>query len=149
PALGPVRRGLVVEDVWFDYADAAPALRGVGFTAPSGEMIAFVGPTGAGKTTLAYMIPRFLIPLRGRVLIDGVDIAGVSLASLRAQIAFVFQETVLLDASVEENIRLGRADATEIDIRRAARLAGADQFIQALPDGYATRLGRSGGKLSA
>src|SRR5262245_16451558 len=148
PVLAPVRRRVAVEDVWFDYADGAPALRGVGFTAQRGEMIAFVGPTGAGKTTLAYMIPRFLIPQRGRVVIDGVDIAGVSLTPLRAQIAFVFQETVLLDASVEENIRLGRADATAIEIRRAARLAGADQFIQALPDGYATRLGRSGGKLS-
>jgi ABC-type multidrug transport system fused ATPase/permease subunit len=148
PALAPVRRSLTAEDVWFEYGAAAPALRGVSFTAQRGEMIALVGPTGAGKTTLAYLIPRFLVPQRGRVRIDGTDIATVSLASLRAQIAFVFQETILFDASVAENIRLGRAGATEIDVRRAARLAGADEFIQALPDGYDTRLGRSGSKLS-
>lgn len=148
PPLPPVRRSVAVEHVSFDYADGAAALRAVSFSAQLGEVIAFVGPTGAGKTTLAYMIPRFLTPRTGRVLIDGTDIAGVDLASLRAQIAFVFQETVLLDASVEDNIRLGRPGASAMDVRRAARLAGADEFIQALPEGYSTRLGRAGGKLS-
>jgi ABC-type multidrug transport system fused ATPase/permease subunit len=148
PPLAAVQRTVAADDVHFVYDDGAAALRGVSFTAQVGEVIALVGPTGAGKTTLAYLIPRFLVPRRGRVLIDGVDIAGVSLASLRAQIAFVFQETVLLDASVEENIRVGRPEASAMDIRRAARLAGADEFIQALPHGYATPLGRAGGKLS-
>ncbi len=148
PPLQPVQESLAVDDAWFDYADGTTALSGVSFAARLGEVIALVGPTGAGKTTLAYLIPRFLVPRRGRVVIDGVDIARVSLESLRAQIAFVFQETILLDATVEENVRLGRPDGTAIDVRRAARLAGADEFIQRLPDGYATRVGRAGSKLS-
>jgi ABC-type multidrug transport system fused ATPase/permease subunit len=107
-----------------------------------------VGPAGAGKTTLAWLIPRFVSPSNGRVLFDGVDAALGTLASIRDQVAFVFQETVLFDASVEENIRLGRPDASETEIRRAAQIAGADDFIRRLPEGYATRLGRGGGKLS-
>jgi ABC-type multidrug transport system fused ATPase/permease subunit len=112
-------------------------------------VIAFAGPAGAGKTTLAYLVPRFIEPQSGQVRIDGHDIADVSLTSLRSQIAFVFQETVLFDASIEENIKLGNRAASETDIRRAARIAGAHEFIEALPDGYRTRLGRAGGKLSA
>jgi ABC-type multidrug transport system fused ATPase/permease subunit len=111
-------------------------------------MIAFVGPAGAGKTTLAYLLPRFVAPGEGRVRIDGRDIASVGLNSLRDQIAFVFQETVLFDASVEENIRMGRPDASDSEVREAARAAGADEFIARLPQGYATPLGRAGGKLS-
>jgi len=100
------------------------------------------------SSTLASLIPRFLTPRSGRVLLDGHDIAHVTLASLRSQVAFVFQETVLFDATIEENIRLGDPQATEADVRRAARIAGADDFILALPDGYRTGLGRAGGKLS-
>jgi ABC-type multidrug transport system fused ATPase/permease subunit len=109
---------------------------------------AIVGPAGAGKTTLAWLLPRFLRPTRGRVLFDGEDVAGASLASLRRQVAFVFQETQLFDASVEENLRIGRPDATEAELERAAAIAGADGFIRALPDGWRTRLGRAGGTLS-
>ena len=146
--LPPIRKGLRVEDVEFTYPDGTAALRGVLLEARVGEVTALVGPAGAGKTTLAYLIPRFLEPQRGRVTMDGIDVATVSRESLRAQVAFVFQETVLFDGSVEENIRIGRLAASESEIRRAARVAGVDEFIRRLPQGYATRLGRSGAKLS-
>jgi len=141
-------RELRIEDVDFAYEDGTPALCGAALTARVGGMLALVGAAGAGKTTLAYLIPRFLRPQRGRVLFDGQDVAGASLASVRRQVAFVFQETHLFDASVEENIRVGKPDASDAEVRRAARVAGADDFIRALPQGYRTRLGRAGGKLS-
>jgi len=143
-----IREGIRVENVSFDYDEDSPALRDASFEARVGQITAFVGPAGAGKTTLAYLIPRFIQPQGGRVSIDGVDLAGVTMESLRSQIAFVFQETVLFDATVEENIKLGRPEATEAEIRRAAGIAGADEFIRRLPQGYATPLGRAGGKLS-
>ncbi|HEY8157000.1 MAG TPA: ABC transporter ATP-binding protein [Myxococcota bacterium] len=146
--LPPVRRGIRVEDAHFEYADGTPALRGVSFEARVGEITALVGPVGSGKTTLVSLLPRFLDPSAGRVRIDDLDVADATLASLRARTAFVFQETVLFDASIEENLRLGRPDASDEEIRRAARSAGADDFVRALPDGYRTRLGRAGGKLS-
>jgi ABC-type multidrug transport system fused ATPase/permease subunit len=113
-----------------------------------GEVTALVGPAGSGKTTLVSLLPRFLSPSAGLVQIDGSDVESLTLASLRARTAFVFQETVLFDTSIEDNLRLGRPDASDEEIRRAARSAGADEFIRALPDGYRTRLGRAGGKLS-
>jgi ABC-type multidrug transport system fused ATPase/permease subunit len=137
-----------LEAVDFDYPDGTPALRDVSLDLRVGEVTALVGPAGAGKTTLAYLVPRFLDPTRGRVLLDGVDVAQASRASLREQIAFVFQETALFDDTVEENIRIGRPQATSGEVRRAAQMAGADEFIRRLPQGYATRLGRGGGKLS-
>lgn len=143
-----IREGVAIEDVDFSYPDGTAALRGASLWAPIGRMIALVGPAGAGKTTLAYLIPRFVTPERGTVRIDGSDLREVNLASLREQIAFVFQETVLFDATVEDNIRLGRPDASDAQVREAARLAGADEFIERLPQGYRTTLGRGGGKLS-
>jgi len=147
--LPPIRHGIRFEGVRFAYAGGPPVLAGIDFDAPLGSFTALVGPAGAGKTTLAYLVPRFLAPDAGRVLADGVDLAGVTRESLRSQIAFVFQETVLFDATVEENLRLGDPDASEAEVRRAARIAGADAFIRRLPQGYATPLGRGGGKLSA
>jgi ABC-type multidrug transport system fused ATPase/permease subunit len=147
--LPPLSDSLVVDHVHFAYEADMPTLEDVSFEAHLGQVIAFAGPAGAGKTTLAYLVPRFIEPQSGQVRIDGHDIADVSLTSLRSQIAFVFQETVLFDASIEENIKLGNRAASETDIRRAARIAGAHEFIEALPDGYRTRLGRAGGKLSA
>ena len=148
PALAPIRQSIEVDKVDFTYPDGTAILKGVELRAEVGQMIALVGPAGAGKTTLAYLLPRFVGPTRGSVRIDGVDISEVSLDSLRNQIAFVFQETVLFDATVEENIRMGRGDATDEEVREAARIAEADGFIRELPDGYATPLGRGGGKLS-
>jgi ABC-type multidrug transport system fused ATPase/permease subunit len=147
-ALERVREGVRLEDVHYRYPDGTHALRGVSFEARVGSVTAIVGPAGAGKTTLAYLIPRFVEPTSGRVRVDGVDAASVTRASLRAQIAFVFQETALFDDTVLENIRLGRPGASEAEVRRAARMAGADEFIARLPEGYRTRLGRAGGKLS-
>ncbi len=143
-----IQRDLTIEKVDFAYPDGTVALRSAELQARIGEMIAFVGPAGAGKTSLAYLIPRFITPDRGRVLIDGTDIATVNLDSLRRQIAFVFQETVLFDATIEENIRIGLPGASDEAVREAARLAGAQEFIEKLPQGYATPLGRAGGKLS-
>jgi len=146
--LPPVRRGIALERVSFGYPGGALALDDVSLEIPVGQVTALVGSAGAGKTTLAYLIPRFLAPTAGRVCIDGADLAGVALGSLRAQIAFVFQETVLFDASVAENLRLARPAASDAELRRACEVAGADEFIRALPQGYDTRLGRGGGKLS-
>ena len=143
-----IRHGIEMEGVDFSYPDGTPVLREVSLKAHIGQMIAWVGPAGAGKTTLAYLLPRFIAPARGRVRIDGHDIATVRLATLRDQIAFVFQETVLFDGTIEENIRLGKSDASAAAVRKAARLAGAAEFIEKLPQGYATPLGRAGGKLS-
>jgi subfamily B ATP-binding cassette protein MsbA len=146
--LAPVQRGVQVEDLHIRYPDGSEALRGVSFEAPVGCLTALVGPAGAGKTTTAFAIPGFLKPAAGCVQIDGTDVAHVTLASLRSQVAFVFQETALFDATVEENIRVGKPLATDAEVRRAAEAAGAADFIEALPQGYRTPLGRAGGKLS-
>ncbi len=147
-ALAPVREGVRVDDVHFRHPDGTHALRGVSFEARVGQLTALVGPVGSGKTTLASLLPGFLSPTAGRIRVDGVDLEALTLASLRARTAFVFQETALFDASVAENLRLGRPDASDAELERAALSAGADAFVRALPDGYATRLGRAGGKLS-
>ncbi|MAJ58588.1 MAG: hypothetical protein CBC48_00810 [bacterium TMED88] len=147
-ALGPLQEKLELQAVSFAYETGRPTLEGINLTARSGQVIALAGPAGAGKTTIAQLIPRFINPSHGRVLIDGQNIADYSLDSLRSQISFVFQETSLFDATVEDNIRLGHPEATESEICEAARLAGASDFIESLPDGYQTRLGRGGGKLS-
>ena len=146
--LAPIREGIEIRDAVFSYGPENSVLDGVNLSAGVGQMIGFVGPAGAGKTTLAYLIPRFVSPTRGQVLVDGVDIETASLESLRRQISFVFQETVLFDATVEENIRMGNRDASLESVEEAARRAGAHEFISQLPDGYRTSLGRGGGKLS-
>ncbi len=146
--LSRIHRAITLEGVDFDYPDGTATLRGIDLEIPVGQITALVGPAGAGKTTLAYLIPRFLEPTRGRVLADGVDLQGVTRDSLRRQVSFVFQETVLFDATVEENIRTGSPRASEAEVRRAAEAAGAHEFIRQLPQGYHTRLGRAGGKLS-
>jgi ABC-type multidrug transport system fused ATPase/permease subunit len=146
--LPPLRESLRVERASYRYPDGAEALHEVDFEARPGELVALVGPAGAGKTTLAYLVPRFLAPSSGRVLFDGSDAATATLASIRSQVAFVFQETLLFDASVEENIRLGQPAASDAEVREAATIAGADEFVRRLPEGYRTPLGRGGGKLS-
>ncbi len=143
-----IRHSLRLEEVSFEYPDGVPAVQDVSLELRPGRITALVGPAGAGKTTLAYLLCGYRSPTRGRVLLDDRDLRSGTRESLRQQIAFVFQETALFDDSVEANLRLGRPEATELELRQAARTAGADGFIQQLPEGYRTRLGRAGGKLS-
>ena len=147
PALAPIRDCIAFERVSFGF-DGRPVLRDVSLEARRGTITAVVGPAGAGKTTLVSLIPRFHEPDAGRVLADGIDLGSVRLASVRRQVAFAFQESVLFSDSVEENIRFGHPGASIAEVRRAAEQALADGFIRALPEGYDTRLGRAGAKLS-
>ena len=113
-----------------------------------GELIAFVGPTGAGRTSLAYLLPAYLHPTRGRVLVDDHDIDDYNIASLRAQVTYVFQEHTLLSRSIRDNFLLAKPDATDADIKRACDMARASEFIEKLPVGLDTVLGSSGNTLS-
>jgi len=148
PALPRLAREVRIEDAHYAWPDGTPALRGVSLELRVGEVTALVGPAGAGKTTIAYLVPRFVEPQAGRVTFDGADVRSASRSSLREQVSFVFQETALFDATVEENLRVAKPGASDTELRRAARTAGADDFIRALPQAYQTPLGRSGGKLS-
>ena len=146
--LGGIKRGVEMKGVGLVYPDGRRALRNVDLEARIGEITAIVGPTGAGKTSLAYMVPAFVQATEGTVSIDGVDLKDVSVDSLRDQVSYVFQETQLFSDSILENIRFGNRDATEEQVERAARTAGAHDFIAALPDGYRTNLGTVTTKLS-
>ncbi|MGL5096279.1 MAG: ABC transporter ATP-binding protein, partial [Planctomycetia bacterium] len=141
------------ENVSFAYPGTDGAvgplvLKGIDFEAPAGRRIALVGPTGAGKTTLAALTPRFYDPTEGRVLLDGVDLKRLDLDDLRRSIGVVFQDTFLFSNTVASNIAFGRPDASLDEIRRAARTAAADEFIDRLPDGYDTVVGEYGMNLS-
>jgi len=147
-SLRPVRQGVRFEAVDFDYPNGQTALRGVDLDLRVGELVAVVGPTGAGKTSLAYLIPGFYRPTRGRVFIDGVDIHRVNLASLRRQVSYVFQEHLLMSESIRSNLLLVNPSASEAELRAACGTAGALAFIDDLPAGFDTVLGRSGDTLS-
>ncbi|MBA4864102.1 ABC transporter ATP-binding protein [Streptomyces sp. PSKA54] len=137
------------ENVEFSYGGAeAPALRGVTFTAEAGRTTAIVGPSGAGKSTLLALLLRHRDPQHGRITLDGRDVTEYALDSLRQGIAVVSQETYLFHATIADNLRLARPDATDDDLERAARTAGIHDEIAALPDGYATVLGERGATLS-
>ena len=139
---------IVFERVWFSYGGDEPALRDISLDIRPGETVALVGISGAGKSTLASLLLRFYDPTGGRITLDGHDLRGVTLRSLREQVAVVLQEPVLFAATVHENIAYGRPGATRADIEAAARAAGAHEFIAALPGGYDTRLGERGVTLS-
>lgn len=139
------------EAICFDYGDTAEArvvLRDIDLIAQPGQVVALVGPSGAGKTTLVNLIPRFYDPNSGCILIDGHDIRQVKLRSLREQIGIVPQETALFSGNVRDNIRYGKLDAAQDEIEAAARAANAHDFILQLPDGYDTLVGERGVKLS-
>ncbi len=146
--LDRIKRGIEMKGVGLVYPDGRRALRYVNLEARIGEIVAFVGPTGAGKTSLAYMVPAFVQATEGTVSIDGVDLKDVAVETLRKQVSYVFQETQLFSDSILENIRYGNPAATEAQVERAARTAGAHDFIAALPDGYLTDLGTVTSKLS-
>lgn len=137
-------------DVGFCYPsrEAREVLQGVSFEVPPGEMVAIVGRSGAGKTTMASLIPRFYDATSGAVLLDGVDIRDVTLASLRRQIGIVAQDPILFSCSVQENLLYGRPDATRDEVLAATRAANAHDFIEDLPDGYLTVVGERGMRLS-
>jgi ATP-binding cassette subfamily B multidrug efflux pump len=136
------------DDVKAAYHKDQPVLRGISFSARPGETIAIVGPTGAGKTTIINLIPRFYDISGGAVTIDGVDVRDVTLASLRSQIGIVLQDTFLFSDTVLNNIRYGRLDASDEEVIAAAKLAHAHDFIERLPEGYLTVLGERGSGLS-
>jgi ATP-binding cassette subfamily B protein/subfamily B ATP-binding cassette protein MsbA len=137
------------EDVSFAHDDDRPIVQAVSFAARPGEMVALVGLTGAGKTTLASLIPRFYEPTRGRILIDGTDIVRYGLRSLRERIALVPQEPILFSGTIADNIRYGRLEASQGEVEEAARAAQAHAFIVRLPKGYDTPVDEAGATLSA
>ena len=147
-ALEHVRGEVELDGVQFAYKGRVPVLRDVALHVPAGSRVAIVGPTGAGKTTLLNLLVRFYDPQQGRVLIDGVDIRRLTLASLRSQIALVLQEPLLFAGSVAANIRYGRLDAGMDEVIAAAKAANAHDFIDRLPHGYETLLGERGAGLS-
>jgi ATP-binding cassette subfamily B protein len=146
--LPPGAGQVVFENVTFGYDPAKPVLSDVRLRATGGSVVAVVGPTGAGKTTLVNLIARFYDPQRGRVLIDGMNVKDATLSSLRSQVSFVFQETYLFSDTVSANIAYGRPGITDGEVEAAARLAQAHEFIQQLPKGYQSMLGERGSSLS-
>lgn len=146
--LKPLRGRVAFEDVWFAYEEERWVLKGIDFVIEPGERIAIVGSTGAGKTTIADLVPRFYDPQRGRVVIDGVDVRELDLKTLRKQIGIVPQDPVLLKGTMAYNIAYGYPEATDEIIREAARTAGIADFIESLPSGYETEVGERGVTLS-
>jgi ABC-type multidrug transport system fused ATPase/permease subunit len=147
-AVQRVRGHVTFRDVDFSYRNRPETIKHVSFDVQPGETVALVGATGAGKSTLASLLLRFYDPAEGQILLDEVDIRELTLGSLRQNISVVLQEPLLFSMSIADNIRYGRLDATDEEVVEAARSAGADRFISALPDGYGTRLGERGSLLS-
>jgi subfamily B ATP-binding cassette protein MsbA len=147
-ALPTVEGRVRFENVSFAYATGGEVLSNIDFTAKPGRTVALVGPSGAGKTTLMGLIPRFYDPQKGRVLVDGTDVRRVTLRSLRRQVALVSQEVRLFGTSLRENIRYGRLDATDAEVEDAARAANAHGFIRRMDGGYDAEVGERGVKLS-
>ncbi|WP_442578107.1 glucan ABC transporter ATP-binding protein/ permease [Mesorhizobium sp. ASY16-5R] len=136
------------EDVSFSFTDTGEGVEDVSFEVKAGQTVAIVGPTGAGKTTLINLLQRVHTPKEGRILIDGIDIRTVTKHSLRQSIAAVFQDAGLFNRSIEDNIRIGRESARNVEIHAAAEAAAAQEFILAKSEGYDTRVGERGGQLS-
>ena len=147
-SLDPITKGVILDNVCFAYPDGRQVLSHVDLELPIGELVAIVGPTGAGKTTLAYLLPGYLRPSEGQVRFDGRDIAQVDPIAIRHQVTYVFQEHMLLSDSIRENLRLGNPLASEDDMWQACRIAGAEEFIQRFPEGLDTMIGKSGDTLS-
>ena len=149
PDLATIEGSIALEDVSFGYSDDAPVLHNINLEIPPGESLAVVGPTGAGKSTIAKLIVRFYDPQSGRVLIDGQDVREVSLESLRRQLGVVPQEPFLFNGSIGENVAFSRPDATEEEIWEACRTVGLDTMVSRLPDGLDTPCHERGVSLSS
>ncbi|WP_146886711.1 ABC transporter ATP-binding protein, partial [Acetobacter oeni] len=147
-ALPPGRGHLCFRNVSFRYPDGRMGLRSLSFDARPGMTVALVGPSGAGKSTALSLIPRLHDISAGSITLDGADLRDVRLDALRDAIAYVSQDTLLFDVSVRDNILMGRPSASDEEMREAARLAAARPFIEALPNGFDTRVGPGGGRLS-
>ncbi|MEA2722040.1 MAG: ATP-binding cassette, subfamily bacterial [Candidatus Eremiobacteraeota bacterium] len=143
-----VRGEIAFEDVQFSYTPERSALNGVSFRIAPGQMAAFVGPSGAGKTTITQLVPRFYDPQSGAVRVDGRDVRDVTLASLRENIGIVTQETYLFHDTIAANLRYARPDASDAELIAASRAANIHEFVASLPDGYQTVVGERGHKLS-
>ena len=146
--LPPMQKQIAFKDVSFEYAFGKKVLDKINLAVNAGEIIALLGATGSGKSSLIHLIPRFYDVTEGGITIDGHDIRDVKLKSLRQQIGIVLQETFLFSASIKENISYGKPDATDEEIERVAKVAGAHDFIMSLPDKYETRVGERGITLS-
>ena len=144
----PIEGQVEFEHATHSYEDGVPVLKDVSFTVQPGQTVAIVGPTGAGKTTIINLIPRFYDVTGGAVRIDGIDVRDVTMKSLREQIGIVLQDTFLFSTTVMENVRFGRPDATDEEVIAAIKLANADSFVERLPEKYQTVLGERGSGLS-
>jgi len=147
--LETVRGDVAFHQVQFSYVKDRPVLPDLSFSVPAGQTVALVGTTGAGKTTIAKLIARFYDPTSGAVTLDDIDLRDISQSELRRHVVMVTQENFMFDGTVADNIRFGRPDATDGQVRSAAAAVGADRFIGALPDGYDTDVAKRGGRLSA
>jgi ABC-type multidrug transport system fused ATPase/permease subunit len=139
---------MVFDGVTFRYGTGDRVLTAISFKMEPGEMVALVGPSGAGKTSIANLICRFYDPIQGNVTVDGHNLRDIKLASLRRQVAVVLQDSFLFNNTVAQNLLYGKPDATEDELIAAARTANADDFITKLPEGFDTELGERGVKLS-
>jgi subfamily B ATP-binding cassette protein MsbA len=146
--LARVEGRIELRDVWFEYQEDTPVLRGVSFVAEPGKSVALVGPSGSGKSTLIGLVAAFQRPTAGEILVDGEDLSGIRLHDYRAKLGVVFQDNFLFDGTVLENIAYARPEATADEVLRAARIARCDDFVQKLPEGYETIVGERGVKLS-
>ncbi|XOV85455.1 MAG: ABC transporter ATP-binding protein [bacterium] len=146
--IGTLEQGVVFENVDYVYPNGFEALSDINLDLPVGQMIALVGPTGAGKTSLAYLLPALLLPTRGQVRFDGRDVREIDLASLRRLVTYVFQEHQFMTGTIRENLQIANPEASEQDMISALKDAGCMEFIDSLSDGIDTVLGRSGDTLS-
>jgi ATP-binding cassette, subfamily B, bacterial len=145
---GRAEGAIILRNVGFHYAQGDMVLEGIDLEIAAGSVVALVGPTGVGKTTLANLIPRFYDVCQGSITLEGIDIRDLTLKSLRQQISIVLQDVFLFHGTARENILFGRPNATEQEVVEAAKIANAHEFIAGLPDGYDTLIGERGVKLS-
>lgn len=146
--LPPIRGDVHYDHVWFEYEPGQPVIKGVDLNLKAGEMVAFVGQSGSGKTTMINLLQRHYDVTEGKITIDGHDVRDIQLQSLRRQVGVVIQETILFNTTIRENIRYGRLEASDEEVEAAARAANIAHVIEALPRGYKTKIGEEGIKLS-